>query len=698
MTDKKDNPLLKPFTAPHGAPPLDQLKAEHFLPAVREGIAAAKRDIEAIKNNPAKPDFKNTIEALEFSGGLISKVMPIFGNMAGANSNDDIRAIEEQVDAEITTYSNDIMLDEKLFQRVKAVHDMKEQLALDGEQKMLLDKTYKGFVRNGALLPEQDKEKLRQIDEQLSKLGTRFSQNGVKAVQEYQKVIDREEDLAGLPARAKNNYKAAAEKEGLSGKWLIKLSPPPTDIMQYSENRTLREEIYRANTSVGYKGKYDNSPVILEMVKLRHERAQLLGFDTHADFVLDERMAKSSETVMDFLHRNAEVYRPAAEAWLDKVRDYAKKTDGVADIKPWDLGYYGRKLQEETFKLDLESLRPFFEVNKVLEGIRQHAEKLFHIDMKETSGVYPVAHPSIKVYEVTDKASGEMIGLFYADYFARPGAKQSGAWMGTFRDRGLEDGKDLFALVTNTCNFSEPTKDQPSLLSLDDVRTVFHEFGHGLHALMAKGKYKSLTGTSVKWDFVELPSQLQENWAKEKEVLDTFAVHYKTGEKLSAEMIKKINDMETFDAGYMGLRQTFLGLLDMKWHATDPATIKTVEELEDAVIAASWLFQREAGPMSTNFSHLFAGGYSAGYYSYKWAEVLEADVFEEFAKKGLYHAETAKKLRETIYSKGGTVDPNDLFKEMMGRDPNPEALFRREGLNPPKKPPANKNKVPPPAA
>ncbi|MBI3441863.1 MAG: M3 family peptidase, partial [Proteobacteria bacterium] len=388
---------------------------------------------------------------------------------------------------------------------------------------------------------------------------------------------------------------------------------------------------------------------------------------------------------MEFLEKNAKVYRPAAEKFLQQIKDFALKTDGLADIKPWDMPLYSRKLQEKTFQLDLEELRPYFDLERVLEGVRLHAEKLFNITVMETSGKYPVYHPDVKVYEVHDKKSGEIIGLFYADYYARPGAKRNGAWESEFRTRGIENGENKFAFVTNTCNFDKPTKDQPTLLSLDEVRTVFHEFGHGLHALLAQGNYHALTGTSVKWDFVELPSQLQENWTKEKEVLDSFAVHYKTGEKLPAEMIKKIRDMESFGAGYAGLRQTFQALLDMKWHMTDPATIKSVEALEDSVIAQSWLFPREAGLLSTAFTHIFSGGYDAGYYSYKWAEVLDADVFELFKKQGLYDKEAKERLRDTIYSKGGTVDPMELFIAMMGREPDPDALFRREGLLPEEK-------------
>jgi peptidyl-dipeptidase Dcp len=729
----QNNPLLAPSKLPHGAPPLAGLKAEHFMPAIQVGIAAAKKDIQAIKNNPAAPTFENTIEALEFSGTLLSRVSSIFGNIAATDSNDAIREIEPEIEAATVKHGDDIMMDEALFARVKAVYDGRNKLKLSPEQKMLLEETYKGFLRSGALLDESGKAELREINEKLSELGVAYRNNVVKSTDDYQKVISDEADLAGIPERVKNNYVAAAaavkkagkqarkeaeeakakaalakddedlqkaaveaEKkavkaeqkaaEAAKGKWLIKLSPPPSDIFEYCENRGLREEIYRANTSIAWQGEYDNSANIMEMVNLHRREAQLLGYADYPAFVLDDRMAKTTKTVMDLLEKNTAAYKPAAEAFVKQVQDFAKKTDGLADIKPWDIPLYSRKLKEKTFDLDLEETRPYFDLEKVLDGFRIHAEKLFNIKITEApKGQYPVYNPDVKVYEVHDQRSGGMIGLFYADYYARPGAKNNGAWMNTFRNRGLEDGVNQFAIVHNVCNFDKPTETQPTLLSLREVETVFHEFGHGLHALLAEGNYPSLTGTHVKWDFVEMPSQLLENWTKEKEVLDTFAAHYKTGEKIPAELVKKINDMGNFDAAYQGLRQTFFGQLDMKWYTTDPATIKSVTDLEDGVIAKTWVFPRVAGPMSTSFGHIFSGGYSAGYYCYKWAEILDADIFEQFKKNGLYDRKTADRLRDTIFSKGGTVDPMELFVAMVGRKPDPDALFRREGLLPEKK-------------
>ena len=726
----QNNPLLTPSSLPYGAPPLDQLKPEYFIPAVKIAVAAAEKEIAAIKNNPAAPSFENTIEALEFSGSTYSRILKMFGLVSSTKSNETVRKIEKEIDPISTKYSNDLMLDSALFGRIKTVYDQRDKLKLTGEQSMLLTETYKSFVRSGALLNAADKLEMRAINEKLSEISITYGNNTLESTDAYQKSIDDESELAGLPERAKNILKNAAEKvrkngpemrkeaeeakaaaalpgatkktkeeaveaeenavkaekkaAGATGKWLIKLSPPPTDILEYCENRALREEIFRARENIACNGAFDNHPVVLEIVRLRQRQAEIMGFPNFAAFKLDDTMAKTPEAVMDLLEKNASVYKPAAEKFLRQVEDYARKDDAsITSLKPWDYFYYSRKLKEETFKQDMEELRPYFDIEKVLDGLRIHSEKLFNISITETKVKYPVYDPDVKVYEVKDKKTGDMIGLFYGDYYARAGEKQSGAWMDTLRKRGIEDGENKFSIVQNVCNFPKPAKGHPALLSLDEVRTAFHEFGHGLHALLAEGNYTSLTCTSVKHDFVEVMSQLLENWAKEKEVLDTFAIHHKTGERLSPALIKKINDMENFDAAYQGLRQTFFGLLDMKWHTTDPATIKSAEALEDGVAAKASLFPREVAPMSVRFGHLFGGGYAAGYYGYKWAEVLEADIFTLFQKNGLYDRASADRLRNPLYSKGGAVDPGELFFAVMGREPDPNALFRREGLLPP---------------
>lgn len=677
------NPLINPPKLPYDAPPLDTVKAQHFLPALKQGIEEARAEIAAIKNNKEPATFENTIEALEFSGRLLDRTMTVFGNISAANSNESLRKIEEELNVLSVQFSSEKMMDADLFKRVKEVYDQRDSLNLQGEKKVLLEETYKGFVRSGALLDDGQKQRLREIKEAMSKLRTTYKNNVLKSTEASVKVVETEEELKGIPQDEIDDFRRAAEEAGMKGKFLIKMSPPPITVMTHAENRALREDISRTLSNIAYKDKYDNTSVALQIARLRHEAANIMGYKTHADYVLSDRMAKDPQTVEDFLQKNKAGYRPAAEAYLQKVKDYAKKEDGITDLKPWDVAYYGRKLKEETFSINLREVQEHLDLEKVLDGLRTHAEKLFNIKMTETKDKYPVYHEDVKVYEVTDAKSGEMIGLFYADYYARPGAKRSGAWMNTFRNRGIDDGENKFSIVTNVCNFRKPTKDNPTLLTLDQLRTVFHEFGHGLHALLAKGDYPSLTGTNVKWDFVELPSQLQENWAKEKEVLDTFAKHYQKKTQLPAELIQKINDLENFDAGYVGLRQTFLGMLDMKWHNGDPKNIESMEKLEDDLINDVWLFERTGGPMSTSFGHIFSGGYSAGYYSYKWAEVPEADMFEEFVEKGLYDRETGDRLRNTIYAQGGTRDPMDIYKDAKGREPDPNALFRREGLLPP---------------
>lgn len=679
-SDLSKNPLIHPPKLPHDVPALDIIKPEHFMPAIEHALAVARAEVEAVKNNPAVPTFENTIEALEFSGALLTRVSSIFGILTGAHTNDALDALEAQIDVLLTRFGDDVSMDPVLFARVKAVHDKLDTLSLTDEQDMLLDKTYKGFVRRGALLNDADKQKMRANNEQMAFVSSAFGQNNLKSTKAFKKVISDVEELRGLPQWLVDGYADAAKKAGLDGQYLIQLSPPPIALMEYSENRALREEIYRARVNTSYKDEFDNSQNVREIVRLRHEMAQLLGFGSYAAYALDERMAKTPETVNDFLRQNRDAYRPAAEEYLKNLRAYAKKKDGLDDVQPWDVGYYGRLLKEETFQLKLEDLRPYFNLDKVLEGLRDHSQKLFGIQMTEVKGKYPVYQDDVRTYEVTDSATGQMLGIFYGDYYARIGEKSNGAWMTSFRKRGHEEGESKIPLILNVCNFDKPVEGAPTQLSLDDVRTLFHEFGHALHGLLAEGTYGSLTGTAVKRDFVELPSQLQENWVREKEVLDVFALHQDTGAPLPAEMIEKMIAMENFDAGYMGLRQTFFGALDMAYYGDPAAHTRAIEEIEDAVLAENSLFPRVAGLQSVSFSHIMNGGYAAGYYGYKWAEVLDADVFARFQKEGLYNSDLGKNLREHIYSKGGTREPMDLFVALMGREPDLNAMFAREGI------------------
>lgn len=678
----QSNPLVNPPKLPHGAPAFDLITNDHFVPAIDWALAKANAEIDAIRNNPAPPSFANTIEALEFAGGDLSRVAGVYHTFTNSKSSDELRAMQEDIADKMEKYSSAIKLDDALFARVEAVYKAKASLKLDPEQTMLLEKTYKSFVRNGAQLGPVEKQRYREINERLAALGVQYSNNDMKATEAYKRVVDNESELDGVPQRAKDQYKKAAEEAGLPGKWLILLEPHPADILTHASNRALREEIHRALWNVGSEaGPYDNRPIILEIVKLRHEAAQLLGYPTHAEYVLSDRMAGSQKTVEAFLDKNLKAYKPSAIEYLDQLKAFALKTDGISDFKPWDASYYGRILKEQTYNISMEQIRPYFELERVLDGLRQHAEKLFNVQMKPADGKYPVYSPDVKAYEILDKGTGQTIGLFYANYYATPGVKRGGAWMNAIRDRGLHNGQDEIPIVTNDCNYPKPVNGKPVLLSLSEVETIYHEFGHGLHALCAKGKYPSLNGTNVKWDWVELPSQLQENWVQQKEVLDTFALHADTKQPLPQALFQKLKDMQNFGSGSNGLRQTMLGLLDMKWHTTDPAKIKSVEDLEDSVFAVASLLPRESGTFSGAFGHLFSGGYDAGYYSYKWAEVLDADVFERFASKGLYDQTTAKAVLKNIYEAGGKTDPAELFRKLMGRDPDPEALFRREGID-----------------
>ncbi|MBI1215562.1 MAG: M3 family peptidase [Alphaproteobacteria bacterium] len=684
MTAPQDNPLLRSFTAPHGAPPLDVVQPAHFLPAIRDAVENARKSIAVIRDNAAPADFENTIEALEFSRYPLRRISNIYTNLSAVKNSDALMEAGGEIKSALSRHASDMMTDAKLFARVKSVYGARGKLKLDGEQAMLLERTYRAFVRNGALLGDNAKAALTELDAQIAARTTDFQNNMLKSIGGYKKIISDESALAGVPERLKTQYREAAEEAGLSGQWLVRLLPPPHDLLESAQNRALREEIYLAMGNVANGGAHDNNPVVIEIARLRHEKAKLLGYENYAAFILEERMAKTPAGVLDFLDKTEAVYRPAAEAQLKEIRALAREEDGIADFQPWDFTYYNRKLQEKTYGIDVEELRPYFPLENVLEGLRIHVGKLFDITLDEQpAGKYPVYHQDVRVYEVADRSGGEILGVMYGDFYARPGEKGNGAWMDVFRNRGMKDESgDDFAIIINCLNLAKPTAETPSLLSLEDVRTVFHEFGHGLHAILARGKYATQNGINVKWDFIELPSQLQENWVLEESVMRGFAKHCKTGETLPAGLMEKAIRLETFNAGYNGMLLNFRSVLDMTWHMTDPADIESAAKLEEAVAKTDSIFPPGRTLKSTSFDHIFCGGhdYAAGYYSYKWAEVLDADIFESFREKGLYDKETAQRLREIIYAKGATVEPDELFREMKGRDPDPDALFRREGL------------------
>ncbi len=676
MTDK--NPLLEDFTLPHGAPPFDQIREEHYLPAVKAAIEEARAHIEEIKANTENPTFENTITAMELAGEKLGMVTGIFYNQLSAAGTDPLENLAQEIGPINSNFSSDIIMDETLFKRVKTVYDQREKLNLTAEQATVLDDSYKGFVRGGALLDAEKKQRLREINEQLSVIGPDFAKNVKKSAEAFLMVIEDKADLAGLPQTAIDAAALEAEERKMAGKWVFTLDYPSYGpFITYADKRELREKIWRAFSSRAYKDEFDNCENILKIVALKDERAKILGYKNHADYVLEQRMAKTPDAVMGFLKKLLATYKPAAEKDLKDLKEFAKGFGFDDEIQPWDVSYYSEKMKEKLFAFSSEDLRPYFPLEPVLTGTFEHFSKLFGITFKPAK--YPVWHEDVMTYEVVDNKTGDFMGLFYADFYPRKG-KKPGAWMTSYREQGLFSSGMKRPFVAIVCNFTKPTKDAPSLLTHDEVLTLFHEMGHAMHMMLSNVTYGSHAGTSVLWDFVELPSQVQENWAYEKETLDLFARHYKTGEAIPQELIQKVNDSKNFFVGWMGLRQSNLGLLDMAWHSADPSGIKDVTEFEDAVTKDSTLFPRQAGPTSTSFTHIFGGGYSAGYYSYKWAEVLDADTFELFEEKGLYDQEIAAKYRDEILAKGGSEHPSILYRNFRGRDADPDALLRREGL------------------
>lgn len=678
-----DNPLLVQSDHPNHAPPFDSIKNAHYMPAIKKAIQTARDNIDAIKKNTAAPNFENTIVALETASEDLGIVSGAFYNQLSAIGGDELHAIAEKIGPVAAEFSSDIMLDSDLFALVKNVYDQRQSLKLSKEQETLLKETYKDFIRAGALLDEKKKKRLREISQEMSTLGPKFMNNAKKSSEEFELVIDKEADLSGLPESAINGAKHAAEEKGYKDKWLFTLDMPSyIPFIQYADSRDLREKIWRARTMTGWREEgayeYDNSNNILKIVQLRHERANLLGYKTHADYVLERRMAETPKTVLAFLDKLKNAYKPAAEKELEALKAFAKDNGGPEEIQPWDVAYYSEKMKEQRFAFSSEDLRPYFQLDRVLTGCFEHFTKLFNLSFKEAQN-YPVWHEDVKAFDVYDTVSNDFIGTLYGDFFPRKG-KKDGAWKTSYRDQGLFRGNVARPVIAIVCNFTKPAGDTPSLLTHNEVLTLFHEMGHAIHGLLSQVTYRSLAGTNVLWDFVELPSQVQENWCYEKETLDLFAAHYQTGEKIPADLVDKLIKAKNFMVGMGGLRQVGLGTLDMTWHSTDPSTIKDVATFEDQALADTTLFPRLGGPISTSFSHIFAGGYAAGYYSYKWAEVLDADTFEAFQENGLYDFGTAEKYKREILSQGGSRHPSILYRNFRGRDADPNSLLRRESL------------------
>lgn len=675
-----ENILLKIYETPYNTAPFSKISDSDFLPAFKKAIENAKSEIDAIVSNPKQPTFENTIEALEFSGEQLDRISSIFFNLNSAETNDDIQKIAQEVSPMLSEFSNDITLNETLFKRVKSVYDSKDSLHLTTEQQTLLDKKYKGFSRNGANLPEDKKEKLREIDKKLSQLTLKFGENVLAETNKFEMLIADEADLSGLPEDAIEAAKQLAESKGKEG-WLFTLDYPSyIPFVTYADNRELRKKITIAAGKKGFHNDdLDNQNIILQIATLRHERANLLGYETHAHFVLEERMAKTPEKVKTFLKELLEKAKPAAEKEFKNLQNFAKELDGIEQIEKWDGPYYSEKLKQKLFSLDDEKLKPYFKLENVINGAFIIANNLFDLQFEEIDNVDKY-HEDVLTYKVTNKV-GEFIAIFYADFFPRKG-KRNGAWMTSYKPQYVKHGHMERPHVSIVCNFTKPTKSKPSLLTFNEVTTLFHEFGHALHGMLANTTYPSLSGTSVYWDFVELPSQIMENWCYEKEALELFATHYETGELIPMDLVEKIKDSATFHEGMQTLRQISFGLLDMGWHgSTSPQTITSVKEFENQAFADTQLYPDVAeNCMSTSFSHIFQGGYSSGYYSYKWAEVLDADAFEYFKESGIFNKEVATKFKDHVLSQGGVENPMVLYKRFRGQEPKPEALLKRAGL------------------
>ncbi len=675
----QSNPLLQPFSTPYQTPPFDLISHEHYIPAFTAAIAEAREEIDAIAQQEATPDFENTIEALSYAGERLDLVSGIFYNVNHAETDEQMQQIAREISPLMTDYSNDILFNEPLFHRVKQVYEKRETLALTPEQSMLLEKTYKSFARNGANLKGEQKEKMRAISRELSELSLKFNDNLLAETNGWFLHITDEKDLAGLPESAIEAAAQEAESKNLEG-WVITLHAPSyMPFMQYANNRTLREEVYLAYAKRAYKdNEYNNTEILTRIANLRLERARLLGYQSHADFVLEETMAQSARNVNDFLRQLADASLPVARKDLKEVQEFAATLGFEEEIKPWDWSYYAEKLRQAKYDFDEELTRPYFQLEKVTEGIFDLTNRLWGFTFKPNTEI-PVYHEDVVVYEVYDE-DGSFLSLLYMDFFPREG-KSSGAWMTSFREQYLKNKEDFRPQVSIVCNFSKPTDTRPSLLTFNEFSTFLHEFGHALHGMMSKVTYADLSGTSVYRDFVELPSQIMENWAVEKEFLDIFARHYQTGEPMPEEMIAKIIKTENFHAAYATVRQLSFGLNDMAWHSiTEPVTIKA-EEFERKAMEPVQLFGWIDGTMmSTAFSHIFAGGYAAGYYGYKWAEVLDADAYKLFKEKGIFDKNTAQSFRNNILAKGGSEHPMDLYVRFRGSEPSIDALLERSGL------------------
>ena len=675
--DNTMNPLLTDSTLPYGAPQFDKIKTEHYLPAFEQAITEAKAEIDAIVNNPDSPTFENTIAALDEAGSRLNDVAGIFYNLMEADTDEEMQAVAEKVSPMMTDYSMYVSLNEPLFARVKAVHESAQ--GLEPDQMRLLEKTWKSFVRNGANLGVEDKKTYSKLSEQLSLLTLQYGKNVLAATNAFTMNMTDEAELAGLPDFVREAAVETAKSKNMKG-WAFDLSAPSYGaFMKYSTHRDLRQKMWMAYNTRATEGENSNIDLCRQIAELRLKIANILGYETYADYALEERMAKNPQTVNEFIDKLLTPSLPAAKAEVKELYEYAR-SNGFEDteIQPWDFGFWSEKLMDARYSINDEQLKPYFRLENCIDAAFGLAGKLYGLTFEERKDI-PVYHPDVKVYDVKD-ASGRHMALFYADFFPRA-SKRGGAWMTEFRGQSIVNGVEKRPFISLVTNFTKPTGDKPSLLTHDELTTLLHEFGHSLHGILAEGRYSSLTGTNVSRDFVELPSQIMENWAFEPEFLDTFARHFETGEALPDTLVGKIVAAKNYHAAYAQVRQLQFGILDMAWH-----TLKTMPELgtiafeKEALKSSNVIPSIPQACISTSFSHIFSGGYSAGYYSYKWSEVLEADAFSLFKEKGIFNTEVSHSFRDNILSKGCSEDEGVLYRRFRGHDPEPEALLEKLGI------------------
>ncbi|MDD2328406.1 MAG: M3 family metallopeptidase [bacterium] len=676
----EENPFFKPFATPHGTAPFNEIRNEHYEPAFEKAMAEHQAEIDRIAANPAAATFANTIEAIEYSGNMMNRVSSVFFNLLGSESNDEMMEISQRLSPKLSEHSNNINLNEDLFKRVKAVYDSRHSAELTPEQIRLTEKYYEGFENSGATLSAQGKEQYRALSMELSKATLDFGQNNLRETNAYEMLLTDEADLAGLPESLTDAAAAKAKVKGREG-WLFDLSAPSyIGFMKYSSRRDLRQKLYMANATKGVKeGPYDNRENVRKIANLRLQIANLLGYSSYSDYVLKNRMAKNAAGVYGLLDRLADAFGDVAREEVTAVANYASEVEGKSiEIQPWDWSYYADKLKDNRFGVNDEMTRPYFELENVKKGVFGLATELYGLQFVPNPEIQ-VYHPEVEAFDVLDE-EGDFLSVLYTDFHPREG-KRSGAWMSSFKSQYMKDGIDSRPHVTIVMNFTRPTESKPALLTFDEVETFLHEFGHALHGMLARSTYESLSGTSVYRDFVELPSHIMENWLTEKEYLDRFAFHYETGEKMPDALLQKIIDASNYNVGYLTLRQLSFGYLDMAWHSLTEPFSGNVPAFEQAAMARVQLLPVvPEACMSTAFGHIFSGGYAAGYYSYKWAEVMDADAFSLFKQNGIFDKATADSFRRNILERGNTEEPMELYKRFRGQEPSVEALLKRSGV------------------